>query len=88
VLGAVTGTSAPGLNAGDTYSLTSTCPAGAKILSGGFVYSVSTVGQTSRVAVSDSYPSSATAWTVTVRVNQNLGNAVSVSLSVYAVCTV
>jgi len=83
----VSGTSAAGLNAGQTYTLTSTCPAGKKILGGGWTYSVSTAGQTSRVAV-DSYPSAADAWTVTIRVNQNLGVSVTITLSVYAVCTV
>jgi hypothetical protein len=74
------------LNAGQTYSLTSTCPAGKKIV-GGYTYSVSTAGQTNRVSV-DSYPSAADTWTVAVRVHQNLGGAVTISLSVYAVCTV
>jgi len=87
VLAAMSGTSAAGLNAGQTYSLTSTCPAGEKILSGGHTYSVSTAGQTNRVSVG-SYPSAVDAWTVTVRVNQNLGGSVTISLSVYAVCTV
>jgi hypothetical protein len=87
VLAAVSGTSAAGLNAGQSYSLTSTCPAGKKIISGGYTYSVSTAGQTNRVSV-DSYPSAADAWTVTVKVNQGLGGSVSISLSVYAVCTV
>jgi len=67
--------------------LTSTCPAGKKILSGGWNYSVSTAAQTNRVSVG-SYPSAADAWTVIVQVNQNLGGAVTISLSVYAVCTV
>ena len=87
MLAAVSGTSAAGLNAGRTYTLSSTCPAGKKILSGGHTYSVSNAGQTNRVSV-DSYPSAANAWTVTVRVNQNLGGSVTISLSVYAVCTV
>jgi hypothetical protein len=87
VLAAVSGTSAAGLHAGQSYTLTRTCPVGKKILSGGHTYSVSTVAQVTRVSV-DSYPSAAGAWTVTVRVNQNLGAAVTVSLSVYAVCTV
>jgi hypothetical protein len=87
VLAAVSGTSLAGLNAGETYSLTSMCPPGKKILSGGYTYSLSTANQTNRVAV-DSYPSSASAWTATIRVHQNLGNTVTVSLSVYAVCTV
>lgn len=80
------GTSVAGLNAGQNFSLTATCPTG-KILGGGFTYSVSTAAQANRVSV-DSYPSSATAWTVTVNVNQNMGAAVTISLSVYAVCTV
>jgi hypothetical protein len=87
VLAAVSGTSVAGLNAGQSYALTSTCPAGKKILGGGYTYSVSTAGQTNRVSV-DSYPSGADAWAVVVRVHQNLGGAVTVSLSVYAVCTV
>jgi hypothetical protein len=87
VLAAVSGTSAPGLNAGQSYSLTSTCPAGKKILSGGHAYSLSAAAQANRVSV-DAYPSAADAWTVVVRVNQNLGPAVMISLSVYAVCTV
>ncbi len=69
------------------YALTSTCPVGKKILSGGYTYSVSTAGQVDRVYVV-SYPSAANAWTVEVRVHQNLGNGVTISLSVYAVCTV
>ena len=84
---AVSGTSAAALNAGQTYSLTNTCPVGKKILGGGFTYAVSTANQTSRVSV-DSYPSAANAWTATVRVHQNLGGGVTISLSVYAVCTV
>ena len=84
---AVSGTSAAGLNAGQSYSLTNTCPAGKKILGGGYTYTVSTANQTSRVAV-DSYPSAGNAWTATVRVHQNLGGGVTVALSVYAVCTV
>jgi hypothetical protein len=87
VLTPVSGTSAAGLNAGQTYSLTSTCPAGKEILAGGYTYAVSTVGQTNRVSV-DSYPSAPNAWTAIVRVHQNLGAAVTISLSVYAVCTV
>lgn len=73
--------------AGQTYSLTNTCPAGKKILGGGYTYAVSTANQTSRVSV-DSYPSAGNAWTATVRVHQNLGGGVRVSLSVYAVCTI
>jgi hypothetical protein len=87
VLTAVSGTSAASLNAGESYSLTSPCPPGKKILSGGYTFSVSTVGQADRVSV-DSYPSAADAWTATVKVHQNLGAAVTISLSVYAVCTV
>ncbi len=87
VLTAVSGTSAAGLNAGESYSLTSTCPSGKKILGGGWTYTVSTAGQTSRVSV-DSYPSAADAWTVTISVNQNLGAGVTITLSVYVVCTV
>jgi len=87
VLSPVTGTSAAGLSAGQTYSLTSTCPAGKKILGGGYTYTVSNAGQTSRVSVS-SYPSAATDWTAVVRVNTSLGGTVTISLSVYAVCTV
>jgi hypothetical protein len=83
----VSGTSAAGLNAGQSYTLTSTCPAGKKILGGGHTYSLSTIAQANRVSV-NSYPSAADAWTVTVRVNQNLGAIVTISLSVYAVCTV
>jgi hypothetical protein len=81
------GTSAAGLNAGQTYSLASTCPAGTKILGGGYTYAVSNAGQTNRVSLSP-YPSSATEWTVLVRVNTSLGGSVTISLSVYAVCTV
>ena len=87
VLAPVSGTSAAGLSAGQSYSLTRTCPAGKKILGGGWTYSVSTANQTSRVAV-DSYPSAANAWTATVRVHQNFGGAVTITLNVYAVCTV
>ena len=83
----VSGTSAAALTAGQSYSLTNTCPAGKKILGGGYTYAVSTANQTSRVAV-DSYPSAANAWTARVRVHQNLGGSVTISLSVYAVCTV
>ena len=84
---ALSGTSAAGLNAGQTYSLTSTCPAGTKILGGGYSYTLSTPAQANRVSVS-SYPSSTTEWTAFVRVNSNLGAAVTISLAVYAVCTV
>lgn len=84
---AVSGTSAAGLNAGQSHLLTNTCPAGKKILGGGYTYSISTANQTSRVAV-DSYPSAGNAWTATVRVHQNLGGTVTITLSVYAVCTV
>ena len=84
---AVSGTSAAGLNAGQSYSLTNTCPAGKKILGGGHTYTVSTANQTSRTAV-DSYPSAGNAWAATVRVHQNLGGAVTITLAVYAVCTV
>ncbi len=87
VLAAVSGTSGAGLSAGQSYALTSTCPAGKKILGGGWTYSLSTPNQSSRVTL-DSYPSAANAWTVTIRVNQNLGGTVTISLSVYAVCTV
>ena len=69
-------------------AVTSTCPAGKKIFGGGETYTVSNAGQTDRVAVVQSYPSAADAWTVTVRVNQNLGGSVTITLSVYAVCTV
>ena len=78
---AASGTSAPELNAGQSYSLTKTCPAGKKILGGGYTYTISTANQTNRVAV-DSYPSSGSAWTATVRVHQNLGGGVASSLSV------
>ena len=84
---AVSGTSAAALTAGQTYSLANTCQAGKKILGGGYTYAVSTANQTSRVSV-DSYPSAGNAWTATVRVHQNLGGGVRVSLSVYAVCTI
>jgi hypothetical protein len=87
VLAAVSGTSARGIGAGQTYSLSSTCPAGKKILGGGYTYSVSNGAQTNRVSV-NSYPSSGTAWAATVRVNTALGSTVTISLSVYAVCTV
>jgi hypothetical protein len=87
VLAPVAGTSAAGLSAGQTYSVSSTCPAGTKILGGGHMYTVSNQGNTNRVSVS-SYPSSATEWTVLARVNSGLGGAVTISLSVYAVCTV
>jgi hypothetical protein len=87
VLAAVSGTSSAGLNAGQSYALTSTCPAGKKILGGGYAFTVSTVGQTGRVSV-DSYPSAADAWTASAKVHQGLGGAVTISLSVYAVCTV
>ncbi len=83
----MTGASAAGLNAGQSYSLTNTCPAGKKILGGGYTYAISMANQTSRVAV-DSYPSAGNAWTATVRVHQALGGSVTISLSVYAVCTV
>jgi len=84
---AVSGTSAAALAAGQIYSLTNTCPAGKKILGGGYTYTLSTPNQTNRVAV-DSYPSAGGAWTARVRVHQNLGGGVTISLSVYAVCTV
>jgi hypothetical protein len=87
VLAAVSGTSAAGLNAGQSYTLTSTCASGKKILGGGYTYSLSTPAQANRVTV-DSYPSAADTWTATVRVNQNLGGTVTIALSVYAVCTV
>ncbi len=87
VLAPVSATSAAGLNAGQAFTLTSTCPAGKKILAGGWAYSVSTPAQATRVTV-DSYPSAADAWTATVLVNQNLGASVTITLSVYAVCTV
>jgi len=66
---AVSGTSAAALNAGQSYSLTNTCPAGKKILGGGYTYTVSAASQTSRVSV-DSYPSAAGAWTATVKVTR------------------
>ena len=87
VLAPVSGTSAAGLSAGQSFSLTSTCPAGKKILGGGWTYSVSTANQTSRVSVV-SYPNAANSWTATVRVHQTLGSGVTITLSVYAVCTV
>ncbi|HUF00964.1 MAG TPA: hypothetical protein VMN35_00935 [Gaiellaceae bacterium] len=87
VLAPVTGTSAAGLSAGQTYSVSSTCPAGTKILGGGHAYTVSNRGQTNRISVG-SYPSSATEWTILARVNSGLGTAVTISVSVYAVCTV
>lgn len=87
VFAPVTGTSPAGMGAGQTYSVSSTCPAGTKILGGGHTYTVSTRGQTNRVSVS-SYPSSATVWTILARVNTGLGSAVTISVSVYAVCTV
>lgn len=87
VMSPITGTSAASLNAGETYSLTSSCPDSTDILSGGYSYTVSNQAQTNRVSVS-SYPSSATEWTAVVRVNTNLGGTVTISLSVYAVCTV
>jgi len=48
---AVSGTSAAALAAGQIYSLTNTCPAGKKILGGGYTYTLSTPNQTNRVAV-------------------------------------
>jgi hypothetical protein len=72
---------------GTVYTLTSTC-VGKKILGGGFTYSVSNSSRTDRVAPVASYPSADNAWTVSIRVNQGLGMGVSVTLSVYAVCTV
>lgn len=87
VLAPVAGTSAGGLAAGQSFSLTSTCPAGKKILGGGLTYSVSNVGQTSRVTAV-SYPSAAGAWTAIVRVHQTLGSGATITLAVYAVCTV
>ncbi len=54
---------------------------------GGYTYTLSTANQTNRVAVA-SYPSAGDAWAARVRVHQNLGGGVTISLSVYAVCTV
>jgi hypothetical protein len=70
------------------FSATSTCPGVTKILGGGGAYSVSAAGQHNRVAMLRSYPSSANAWTVTVRVNQALGAAATLTVSTYAACTV
>ena len=81
-------TSAAGANSGTVVSAVATCPASKKILGGGAGYSVSNVAQTNRVSVLTSSPSAADAWTVTARVNQNLGGTVTVTVSAYAVCTV
>ena len=57
-------------------------------MGGGGTYTVSNAAQFNRVAIVQSYPSAANAWTVTVRVNQALGAGVTITLSTYAVCTV
>jgi len=46
------------------------------------------MNQYNRVALVESYPSAANAWTVTVRVNANLGGVVTLTVVAYAVCTV
>jgi len=88
VLAPASSTSAAGANSGTVVSAVATCPAGKKILGGGGSYSVSNAAQTNRVVVVGSYPSAGDAWTVTVRVNQNLGGTVTATVSAYAVCTV
>lgn len=70
------------------FTVTSSCPGVTKILGGGGAYSVSAAGQHNRVAILRSYPSAANAWAVTVRVNQALGAAATLTVSTYAVCTV
>jgi hypothetical protein len=88
VLAPVASTSPDNPGAGDTLSVTATCPAGKKVLGGGFTYSLSNASRTDRVAPVASYPSAANAWTATIRVNAGLGGGVSATLSVYVVCTV
>lgn len=70
------------------FSVTSSCPGTTKILGGGGSYSVAPVGQHNRVALLRSYPSAANAWTVTIRVNTALGAAATLTVNVYAICTV
>jgi hypothetical protein len=72
---------------GTVVTATATCPAGKKILGGGGTYTVSSSAQFARVALLASYPSSATAWSVSVRVNQGLGSGVTATARAYAVCT-
>ncbi len=57
-------------------------------MGGGGTYTVSNAAQFNRVALVQSYPSAANAWTVTVRVNTALGAGVTLTVSTYAVCTV
>jgi len=88
VLAPVAMTSTAGANAGTVISAVATCPASKTILGGGASYSLSNAAQTNRVSLLTSSPSAADAWTVTARVNQNLGGTVTVTVSAYAVCTV
>ena len=70
------------------FTVTKTCPGTTVIMGGGGTYSVSNAAQHNRVALLQSYPSAANAWTVTVRVNTALGAGVTLTVSAYAVCTV
>ena len=70
------------------FTVTKTCPGTTVIMGGGGTYSVSNAAQHTRVAMVQSYPSAANAWTVTVRVNTALGAGVTLTVSTYAVCTV
>ena len=81
-------TSAAAAPANTIVSATVTCPSGTKILGGGGTYTVSNANQYSRVAIVQSYPSAANAWTFAVRVNTALGAGVTLTVSTYAVCTV
>ena len=71
-----------------TATSTATCPAGTVLLSGGSRWvaldAVGVPADHRRIGVTDSYPSSASTWTVTIR---NTENATSLAtVTAYAIC--
>jgi hypothetical protein len=73
--------------AGTIFTATATCPAGKKVLGGGFQLSVTITAQFARVDGMGSYPSGPSAWTASGIVFSTLVGAAA-SIKPWAVCAV
>ena len=78
-------TSAATVKQGTTITKSQTCPAGTFLLSGGA--QVSTNDRRERVMLVESYPSSNTTWTATAIALTNLENDRTMTVTVYALCS-
>jgi hypothetical protein len=63
--------------------VTATCTSGKVVVGGGWI--TSSISNGSEIAISDSYPSSTTVWTVVGR-NDNTSGDTSYALQAYAIC--